>query len=114
MNKQITEYINSSPEKQKEILSSIRSLIHQHVKNVTEEFKWSRPVFKLKKDFAYLKTNKNYCSLGFMKAHKINDVNNLLEGTGKDMRHIKVYSITDFNEELIKEWILAVTKDEEN
>lgn len=45
MNKQITEYINSAPKEQKEIMEIIRSLIHQNIENVMEEFKWSRPVF---------------------------------------------------------------------
>jgi len=54
MNKQVTEYIHNAPTEQKEIMEIIRSLIHKNVENVTEEFKWNRPIFKSTKDFAYL------------------------------------------------------------
>lgn len=37
----------------------VRDIIHQSVSEVIEEFKWSRPVLKYSKDFAYFKTNKN-------------------------------------------------------
>lgn len=107
---QVTEYINNAPENQKEIMGKIRSLIHQSVPGVVEEFKWGRPVFVLKKDFAYLKTNKNYLTLGFMSFQKIKDSEGLLEGTGKDMRHIKLKSLNDIREEVLKEWFKALTE----
>jgi hypothetical protein len=110
MNPQITDYINASPKDQQEIMNHVRSLIHQSVSGVTEEFKWSRPVFKLEKDFAYLQANKKHVNLGFMNFHKINDTNGILEGTGKDMRHIKLVSVSDINSELLRDWFIAVTK----
>lgn len=70
-----------------------------------EEFKWSRPVFTANKSFAYLKTAKNHVTLGFYKFEKLNDPQNLLEGTGKDMRHIKLKSEDDIDAKLLGEWL---------
>jgi hypothetical protein len=39
-------------------MDRIRELVKESVPNCTEEFKWSRPVFRTDKDFAYLKLHK--------------------------------------------------------
>ena len=110
MNNQVNEYINNAPKEQKEILETIRLLIHKNVENVTEEFKWSRPVFKSTKAFAYLQTNKNHVNLGFYKDfEKLNDPEGVLEGTGKTMRHIKLKSISDVNSNRLSEWVIVLT-----
>ena len=112
MNQHITEYINNAPDEQREIMQAIRSLIHQVMDNVSEEFKWSRPVFRLKKDFAYLQANKFHVNLGFYKDfEKFNDPEGLLEGTGKMMRHIKLKNRSDVNTELLTEWFAMVGKE---
>lgn len=112
MNVQVTQYINTAPEEQKEIMNAIRSLIHHNIKNVTEEFKWSRPVFKMKKDFAYLQINKNHVNLGFYKdIDKLDDPDKLLEGTGKTMRHIKLRKASDINTKLLSEWFLVLSNE---
>lgn len=111
-NKQITEYINNSPKEQKEIMEAIRSLVHKNVANVSEEFKWDRPIFKLEKKFAYLQANKNHVNLGFYKGlEKLNDPQKLLEGTGKTMRHIKLRKVSDIDSELLSEWFSVASKD---
>ena len=91
INDQVTVYINEVSKGQKEIMETIRKLIHLKVENVKEEFKWNRPIFRTTKDFAYLQANKNYITLGLTKnIDKLRDPDGLLEGTGKTMRHIKI------------------------
>jgi hypothetical protein len=107
MNKQVTEYINQAPDQQKKIMEIVRQLIHENAGQVQEEFKWSRPVFRNEKDFAYLKTAKAYVTLGFFNFQKLDDPGNLLEGTGKDMRHIKLKSVDSIDKDLLKKWISA-------
>jgi len=111
MNEEVTEYINTAPLVQREVMEQIRTLIHRKVQNVTEEFKWSRPIFKLDKDFAYLQANKNHVNLGFYKGfEKLNDPNGILEGTGKTMRHIKLKTVSDVDTELLSEWFITLTE----
>lgn len=111
MNKQVTDYINNSPEEQKIIMERIREIIHKSVPDVLEEFKWSRPVFTLKKDFAYLKTAKAYVTLGFFNSNNIKEETYLLEGTGKDMRHIKIKKVEEINSKLLDKWFKVLTRD---
>ena len=105
MNNNVTEYINQAPDQQKKIMEIVRQLIHENAGQVQEEFKWSRPVFRNEKDFAYLKTAKAYVTLGFFNFQKLDDPGNLLEGTGKDMRHIKLKSVDSIDKDLLKKWI---------
>lgn len=112
MNKEVTEYINSAPVEQKKIMEIVRSLIHKSVGAVTEEFKWSRPIFKSSKDFAYLQANKNHVNVGFSRnIERINDPNGVLEGSGKTMRHVKIRSVSDIDTTLLSEWFAAISKD---
>jgi hypothetical protein len=110
MNDQVTEYIDQAPDDQKEIMLAIRKILHTAVENVQEAFKWSRPVFSKGKDFAYLKTAKTYVSLGFNSFQKLDDPDNLLEGTGKDMRHIKIRKLEEINAELLSDWFRSVSQ----
>ena len=106
MHPEVTNYINTS-EKHQETLEALRQLVHAAVPGVIEDFKWGRPVFRSDKDFAYLKTAKAYVTLGFFKFDKLHDPNGLLEGTGKDMRHIKIKNVQDIDRELLREWFQA-------
>ncbi len=106
---QVTDYIEDAPEDQKKIMETIRKIIHESVNGCEENYKWSRPVFSKGHDFAYLQKTKNHITLGFMNYAKIDDRDNQLEGTGKDMRHIKVKGITDIQPKKLKEWFMAVS-----
>lgn len=110
MNTQVTEYINSSTSEQKQMMTTIRALIHEQVPGVRESFKWSRPVFSKEKDFVYFKTAKSYLTFGIFDFEKIRSHTQLLEGTGKDMRHIKIKNPENLKLDVLKEWLEQMTK----
>ncbi len=115
MNSLVTEYINNSPLHQKEIMEVIRKMIHQTIENVTEDFKWNRPIFKVSKAFAYLQANKNHVNLGFYQdAEKFDDPEGKLEGTGKTMRHIKLENVSDINHHQLNDWFLKIKELQNN
>ena len=105
MNNEVTKYIKEAPKEQEEIMAKIRELIHAKVPDVVEEFKWSRPVFKQQKDFAYLLANKKHVNFGFSQFEKIKNPTEKLEGTGKTMCHVKLRSPNDIDEQLFGEWL---------
>lgn len=109
MNQEITEYIEQAPAPQRAIMQTIRALIHATVENAQESYKWSRPVFGKTKDFAYLKSAKSYVTLGFMNYKLIDDPQNKLEGTGKDMRHIKIKKVEEIDKQELSGWLKAIS-----
>lgn len=110
LNQKITDYIHNAPREQIETLEYLRQIIHNSVDGVTEEIKWGFPVFCKNKDFAYLRFSKKHITLGFYNPDRIIDPDGLLEGTGNTLKHIKVKGMDDVNEELLKEWLVAVSE----
>lgn len=109
-NKQVTDYIKKAPSPQNQILEKLRGLIHSNVSEVSEEFKWGQPVFRADKNFCYLKSEKHYAKLGFFNFKNLDDLEGLLEGSGKQMRHVKIASEQDIDEELLAKWIQKAAK----
>lgn len=110
MNPEVNTYIENSEEKNKGILNSLRELIFSLSPDVNEQFKWSRPVYAIDKDFCYLKTTKKAVTLGFFEFDKIKTNSQLIEGTGKSMRHIKIKNINEIEEFEINKMINEVLK----
>jgi hypothetical protein len=110
MNEEVTSYIKEAPAEQRKHMETIRAIIHQQVPGVKENFKWGRPVFSTTSDFAYFKTAKAYLTFGFFNFKKIKEEAHLLEGTGNDMRHIKIKKQEDLKPTLIAKWIDSVTR----
>ncbi len=108
-NQTVTDFIDVAPENQKEILNTLRSLIIKTVPEAEELFKWKMPVYRTSKDFCYLNSSKQHATLGFNNFEKINDSLQVLEGTGKSMRHIKIKSMSDIKKEF-KYYILSASK----
>ncbi len=108
-NKNITEYINNATEEQIETLENLRKLIHETVDNVSEEIKWKMPVFSKGKDFAYLRFSKKHITLGFYNIDKIKDPDNLLEGEGNTLKHIKIKKKSEIKPKIVSQWLKQIT-----
>ncbi len=104
----VTEYVENAPASQKGILEAIREMIHENISEVSEKIKWGFPVFRKTKDFAYIRVAKNHTTLGFYNFERINDVENILEGEGNTLRHIKIRTAEDMNLNKLAEWLTVV------
>lgn len=75
---------------QRGTLAALRKLVRSVAPQAVEEIKWDRPCYSNAKGmFCYLHSTKTHATLGFQKGAALSDPEGLLEGTGKDMRHIK-------------------------
>ena len=104
-NPKVSDYINLAPKEQQEILETLRSLIHKSVAGTTEDIKWGIPVFKKTKTFTYLRFSTKYVTLGFYNIDRIKDPKEILQGDGKSMRHIKIYSKNDIDAKQFTVWL---------
>lgn len=108
MNEEVSNFIENSAEDFQGLLIALRKLILSVAPNVQEQYKWSRPVYALEKDFCYLKTSKKNVTLGFFEFDKIETNKHLIEGSGKSMRHVKLSKVTDIEEFKIEEMLKEV------
>ena len=109
-NSQITDYIAKATKEQVILLEELRELVHKSVKNVNEELKWKMPVFNNGKDFAYLRFAKKHITLGFYNIEKLKDPNDLLEGKGNTLKHIKIYTLDENIKRQIVKWLKEATE----
>lgn len=105
------DWFDAIPESQRPILKRLRSLIFSAVPGVVEELKWRRPCYSSQQGlFCYLHSTKKHATIGFQKGASLSDPKNQLEGDGKDMRHIKLRSLDDFDEEYCRTLVSAAAK----
>lgn len=75
---------------QRKILLELRDMIMAIEPAATESIKWNRPCYANARGlFCYLHSTRSYAVLGFQQGASLSDPAGLLEGTGKDMRHVK-------------------------
>ena len=96
-------WFQSGSDDQCELLTELRAIVLATGKDIDEAIKWQRPVYSNGGTmFCYLHRSKNHVTLGFHQGASLDDPDELLEGTGKAMRHIKVRDRSDIRKRAIK------------
>ncbi|SFE17223.1 hypothetical protein SAMN05216238_109103 [Lentibacillus persicus] len=98
-NKEVDQFIINSPENIQDIIRQLRKLIFETSPNITEEMKWGKPCYIENGLVCYLQTAKQHVNLGFYFGAHLKDKDNLLQGSGKKMRHIRVNQLNDIQPE---------------
>ncbi len=87
----VEAWFESVPRDQQETLLQLRAAVKKVAPDAVEELKWGRPCYSNEGGlFCYLHSTKSHATLGFQRGSSLRDPTNLLEGTGKDMRHVKL------------------------
>lgn len=114
---EVDQFIVNLPNDIQNITDALRKIILQSSPKLSEEFKWSMPNYTYNGFVCYLQTSKKHVNLGFHKGNELQnkDINKLLQGTGKTMRHIRIKETEDIQIEaftsLIQEAV-ALNEDE--
>ena len=99
---EVDQFIEALPSDINEITTVLRNLIFETSGNFTEEIKWSKPSYGINQNICYLQASKNHVNLGFYSGASLTDKDNLLEGTGKQMRHIRFKKLDEIQPAKIK------------
>ena len=104
-------WLADQPEETRGLISDIRSAIVASDHNFMEGIKWGTPGYWLpevsRRNIVYIAPHNNYVRLGFFNGSTMPDPDNFLEGTGKKLRHIKIYEVTDDNRKALTEYVRA-------
>ena len=106
MNKEVDEYIEKQKSPQKEILKKVRKIFQKTLPNCKEKKAWGVAVFA--DDKFYIAAMKNRVHVGFVINGLSKEEIGLFEGTGKTMRHIKIHSLEELDEEKLVKLIKLV------
>lgn len=104
----IDTYIGKQASPQKEILQKLRALILDTFPDANEEMKWGVPNFC--NSLFYIVALKDHVNLGFSIKSLSEQELALFEGTGKTMRHIKILSLEDIDEQRIVKLLKLVAE----
>ena len=108
MNEKVKEYIEKQGSPQKEIILKVRDIFRKTLPNCNEKIAWGVMVYASGK--FYIAAMKNRVHVGFAITGLKKEEIELFEGSGKTMRHIKIHSLEDNEEERLVKMINMVNK----
>jgi hypothetical protein len=108
MDPKVQAYIKKQRTPQREIVELLRGMILKTFPDIKEEFKMGVPWYEGK---YYLVALKDHVNMGFSIDGLTEDEKGLFTGTGKTMKHIKVFSLKEINEEEIVKLLKVVKKE---
>lgn len=88
-----------------DVVSRVRRIVLDAAPEAKESIKWAQPVYEINGPFCYVKAFKDSVNFGFWRGVDLNDPEGVLQGSGAKMRHIKLASIDDVDEELFAEFV---------
>lgn len=105
----VDQYLIDLPEEIQKITVALRNIILTSSPKLIEEYKWSMPNYSYNGLVCYLQAAKKHVNLGFHKGNVLQDLDtyNLLQGTGKALRHIKIKKLDEIKPEAFTSIIQA-------
>jgi len=101
----VDEYIQKQKSPQQEICQKLRKIILKTFPEINEELIVGVPCYGHTKENPcgryYIAALKDHVNLGFSLKGLTKDEHKLFEGSGKTMKHLKVYSLKDIDEKKI-------------
>ena len=104
--KPVDDFVKSKvlPEHQ-DIVAMIRELMREMAPNAIEMISYGIPVWKGKRIFAVISSNKKGITFSFSRGVQFEDKYGLLQGIGKSSRHVKIKNIKDVNKDTLRYFI---------
>lgn len=88
-------YFDALEGREAAVARALRALVREVGPSLTESLKWGQPVYAGARNVCYVAAEGDHVKLGFFRGAQLPDPTDLLEGTGKEMRHVKVRSVED-------------------
>jgi hypothetical protein len=87
-----------------EAANQLRAFVKKTLPKVKEGINpWHVPIFESNGPICYYMAGKNHITLGFIRGTSLPDPESLLEGTGKNLRHVKIKSVDDLKQKGLRE-----------
>lgn len=102
MLKETEEFLNSYPDSMSKVAKELCQRVTDCAPDANEKVQpgWKVVTYRYEKDFCAVAPHKNCVNLQFHAGAHLTDPKRLLEGTGKSMRHAKIRSSDDINDDV--------------
>lgn len=107
----VDECLKDHPASLQALAQDLRNLVKTQVPQAKESVNsWGIPTFSLVGSFAFFLIAKAHLSLGFALGTSLKDPHQLLEGTGKNLRHVKIRTPEDLSQPGLAELIIDAAR----
>jgi len=102
----IDEWMEELDDARKEIVLRLRTIIKEADTGISEVLKWHWPTYTLEGNIASIMLiADDHVNLQFFRGPLLADPKDRLAGTGKSMRHLKIFSPDEIMDEEILAWV---------
>lgn len=102
--KAMADWLSKLDPSQRSIVEAVSKAVRAAIPEIEEGIKWGGPVFCAGKNIAYLKAAKSHITFGYFEGAGLDDPDDLLTGTGKQMRSIKLRDAAEVPSAAIVAW----------
>jgi hypothetical protein len=111
--KKKSPYVKDDNPALQEVVRGLRSLVKATVPRTKITVNsWGIPTFESKDPFCFYMVGKHHVTFGFHCGTSLDDPERLLEGTGKNLRHVKLRAAEDLEKKGLKELVRAAAQSE--
>jgi hypothetical protein len=106
-----SSYVRDDNPELRKVVRVLRSFVKGTVPGTRETANsWGIPTFETKDPFCFYMVGKNHVTFGFHYGTSLKDPEGLLEGTGKNIRHVKLRAVEDLERKGLKGLVLAAAR----
>ena len=87
----VDKYIEELDSPMKEIVMKLRRIVTEFSKGLKEELKWRVPTYSHNRNICSIMAHRKHVNFQLMQGAHMDDAKEL-EGTGRDMRHMKFFT----------------------
>ena len=103
----VDAYVRRQNPKLKPVADAVRALVRKAAPQSSENINpWGVPTFESNGAFCYMMIGKNHITFGFPRGASLLDSAKLLEGTGKNLRHVKLREVADVHDANLRQLIV--------
>ena len=88
-----------------DVLRRLREIVRKAAPQADESLNWGKPWYWQNGMLCYFSAGKSHVTFGFRRATQLRDPDGLFEGTGKDMRHVKIRTAADIRPRQFASWV---------
>lgn len=101
----VDAFIAALPDDHRKVAERIRALVAEVAPGAPVSIKWAQPVWESNGPFAYLKPFPITINFGFWRGSDLLDPDDLLDGDGIRMRHLRIVPGDPLPEDAIRAWV---------
>lgn len=94
----VESFVSGLEPGKRSLVEPLREFVKKHAPALKEAIKWGNITWTGADNVCWIIVSSDHVDFGFFKGAKLKDPEGMLEGTGKGLRHVKVYTRADIRD----------------